>query len=133
MEKIVNVTLQADSKQYNVPQVCINLVMEIIYNCTNISFTEKQKEDVYKLYDSFVSSGLLNQILTICEADYHSLRHWTFDILDKIYAQQNSARGILDAINTDYSNLNLDINELQDNISNPENLTLLKDIITKLG
>ena len=60
MEKIVNVTLQADSKQYNVPQVCINLVMEIIYNCTNISFTEKQKEDTYKLYDSFVSSGLLD-------------------------------------------------------------------------
>ena len=133
MEKVVNATLQADSKQYNVPQVCINLVMEIIYNCTNISFTEKQKEDINKLYDNFVSSGLLDEILVICEKDYRSLHHWIFDILDKIYAQQNSARGILEAMTTDYNNLNFDVEKLQGMISDPENLTLLKDVLSKLG
>ena len=133
MNKVVTATLQADDRYFNIPQVLINLGMEIIYNYTNITFTDKQKEDSYKLYDTFVSSLLLEQIISICEKDYCALQSWTIDILTKIYAQQNSARGILDAMNTDYNNLNLDINELQDNISNPENLTLLKDIITKLG
>ena len=133
MEKIVNITLQADSKHYNVPQVCVNLAMEIIYNYTNISFTEKQKEDAKKLYDTFISSGLFNKIFVICEEDYRSLRHWIFDILDKIYAQQNSARGLLEALTVDYNNLNFDINELQNNLQNTENLELLKSIMSKLG
>jgi len=42
-------------------------------------------------------------------------------------------RGILEAMTTDYDNLNFDIDELQKNISNPENLTLLKDVLSKLG
>jgi hypothetical protein len=107
--------------------------MEMIYNYTNISFTEKQKEDVYKLYDSFASSFLMNQILSECERDYRELQSWTFDILNKIYDRQNSARGILEALTTDYNNLNFDVEKLQSAISNPENLTLLKDVLSKLG
>ena len=133
MEKIVNATLQADDKHYNIPQVLVNLQMEMIYNYTNISFTEKQKEDVYKLYDSFSSSFLMNQILSECERDYRELQSWTFDILSKIYDRQNSARGILEALSTDYNNLNFDVESLQSAISDPENLTLLKDVLSKLG
>ncbi len=133
MEKVVNITLQANDKHYNIPQVLINLQMEMIYNYTNISFTEKQKEDVYKLYDSFASSFLMNQILSECERDYRELQSWTFDILEKIYVQQNSARGILEAITTDYNNLNFDINELQKNLQGTENLDLLKQVMSKLG
>ena len=133
MERVVNATLQADNKHFNVPQVCINLFTEILYNYTNISFTDKQKEDVYKLYDAFVSTGLWNKIFMICEEDYRSLRHWIFDILEKIYSQQNSARGILESMSTDYNNLNFDIESLTKNLSDPENLGLLKDVLTKLG
>ena len=41
--------------------------------------------------------------------------------------------GILDTISTDYSNLNLDASEIQKKLSDPNNLTLLKDVLTKLG
>ena len=133
MEKVVNATLQANDKYFNIPQVLINLGLEMIYNYTNISFTEKQKEDSNKLYDVFVSSMLLGQILSICERDYNALQTWIIDILNKIYAQQNSARGILEALSTDYNNLNFDIEKLQTAISDPENLTLLKDVLSKLG
>lgn len=133
MERVVNATLQADSKQFNIPQVLVNLGMEIIYNYTNITFTEKQKEDENKLYDCFVSSKLLGQILAVCDRDYTALQSWIFDILTKIYNQQNSARGILEALRTDYNNLNFDIEGLQEAIGDPENLTLVKDILSKLG
>lgn len=133
MNKVVSATLEADSKHFNIPQVLVNLGLEMVYNYTNISFTDKQKENSYKLYDALVSSTLLGQILAVCEREYNALQTWTIDILNKIYAQQNSARGILEAMTTDYDNLNFDIEELQKNISNPENLTLLKDVLSKLG
>ena len=117
----------------NPVKVKVYLLIGIIENYTNISFTEKQKEDVYKLYDSFSSSFLMNQILSECERDYRELQSWTFDILSKIYDRQNSARGILEALTTDYNNLNFDVEKLQSAISDPENLTLLKDVLSKLG
>lgn len=133
MESIVNATLEADDKRFSIPQVLINLVLEMVYNYTNISFTEKQKENSYKLYDALVSSKLLEQILAVCGNEYDILQTWIIDILTKIYEQKNSARGILEAMRVDYSNLNLDIETLQKQIQDPENLELLKNIVSNLG
>ena len=45
--------------------------LNIIYLYTNLSFTEKQKENEYKLYDTIVSSGLLALVLEhIPESEY---------------------------------------------------------------
>jgi hypothetical protein len=33
----------------------------------------------------------------------------------------------------DYKNLDTQVNDLEEKISNPENLTLLKDVVTKLN
>ena len=45
--------------------------IEIIDNYTNISFTEKQKEDVPKLYDAIYSSGLKDAVMkAIPEAEW---------------------------------------------------------------
>jgi hypothetical protein len=55
------------------------------------------------------------------------------DTVSSIYKYQNSIMGILDTVMADYQNLNFDIDSLQQKISNPENLTLLKDVVTKLG
>jgi hypothetical protein len=41
--------------------------------------------------------------------------------------------GILDSISADYNNLNLDATEIQKKIGDPENMALLKDVLTKLG
>ena len=132
INRIVTATLNADDKHFNIPQVLVNLGIEVIINYTNITFTEKQKEDLYKIYDSFTSSTLLSQIIGVCERDYMGLQSWIFDILTKIYNYQNSAKGLLEYMNSDYNNLNFDIKELQENMSNTENLSLLKDVLTNL-
>jgi hypothetical protein len=41
--------------------------------------------------------------------------------------------GILDSVKSDYSGLNLDASEIQKNLSDPENMELLKSILDKLG
>ena len=133
VNKVVTATLQADNRYFNIQQVLVNVGLEMVYNYTNISFTEKQKEDEYKLYDALVSSTLLGQILAVCERDYSAIQTWIIDILTKIYDQYNSVRGILESLSTDYDNMNFDIEALQNAIANPENLGLLKDVLTKLG
>jgi hypothetical protein len=41
--------------------------------------------------------------------------------------------GILDIISTDYKNLDLDATEIQKKLADPDNLGLVKDILSKLG
>jgi hypothetical protein len=55
------------------------------------------------------------------------------NIMEGIYKYQNSAMGIMEAISNDYSGLDFDATELQRKIGDPDNITLLKNIMTKLG
>ncbi len=123
-----------DLKFYNVGKLDIFKHIAIAQHYTNITFTEKQLSDPAHLYDLLVSSGLMDEIKN---AIPNGEIWWVDDVLDdtvdSIYKYQNSVMGILDTVTTDYKDLNFDVEELQKNISNPENLTLLKDVVTKLG
>ena len=133
IEKVINSSVD-DNRFYNPVKLDIFLALEIIYNYTNISFTEKQKEDPIKLFDLFESSGLLTEIIKhIPEEEYKTLYDGIVEIVDSIYQYQNSIYGILDNISTDYNNLNLDVENLQQKIKDPDSLALLKDVLTKLG
>jgi len=55
------------------------------------------------------------------------------NIMEGIYKYQNSAMGIMEVIANDYSSLDFDASELQRKIGDPDNITLLKNIMTKLG
>jgi hypothetical protein len=41
--------------------------------------------------------------------------------------------GILDTVKSDYSNLNLEATEIQEKLADPNNLSLLRDVVNKLG
>ena len=124
-----------DEKNYSNPvKVDVYTALEIMYAYTNINFTDKQKEDVTKLYDLIVSSGLYTKILEAIPCNEHcNLLSAIKKSIDAIYAYQNSVMGILDTISNDYSNLNLDATTIQKELANPESLSLLKDILVKLG
>ena len=124
-----------DENNYSNPvKVDVYTALEIMYAYTNINFTDKQKEDVTKLYDLIVSSGLYTKVLeTIPGNEYCNLRDVIKKSIDAIYAYQNSVMGILDTITSDYSNLNLDASEIQKKLADPENMELLKSVLTKLG
>lgn len=136
LELIGNVINSAhdDNNFANPVKVSVFTTLEIMYAYTNINFTDKQKEDPTKLYDMLISSGLVCEVINaIPEAEYHEVISGIGDSIKAIYTYQNSVMGILDTISTDYSNLNLDASEIQKKLSDPNNLTLLKDVLTKLG
>ena len=106
----------------------------IVEKYTNISFTEKQKEDFLKLYDALNSNNVIAAIVeAIPEHEIKELREGARKIAKEIYDYKTSALGILEAISTDYSSLDFDAAEIQKKIADPENLELLKGIMTKLG
>ena len=138
-EKLALITnvleLSHDSNHFSNPiKVQVYTALEIIDKYTNISFTEKQKENPTKLYDLLNGNGLLEKIIdAVPQIEYDELIHGIYDTINAVYSYQNSVLGILDTISQDYSNLNLDATEIQKKLADPENMALLKNIMTKLG
>lgn len=110
------------------------LTLEILYHYTNINFTDKQKEDPVKLYDLVVSSGLVNKVTDLIpEEELDEVINGVAQSVKAIYTYRNSALGILESISQDYSALNLDATEIQQKLADPDNMALLKQVLTKLG
>ena len=108
--------------------------LEIIYAYTNLGFTEKQKEDPAKLYDDMISSGFADAIIKeIPSEEYNTIVNGINECTKAIYTYRNSLLGILEATVADYGNLELDANDLQSKMADPNNMALLKDVLTKLG
>lgn len=119
---------------YNPMRVKLFMTLEVVYAYTNLSFTDKMKEDPFKLYDILVSAGIFDNIVNvICDNDWEEIQDNVWSTIDNIYQYNNSFIGLLDTLKTDYNNLNLDAMEIQNSLANPENLTLLKDVLAKLG
>ena len=105
-----------------------------VYAYTNLSFTEKMKEDPFKLYDILVSTGIFTDIIDcICKKDWAEIQADVWDTIKNIYDYKNSAMGILEMVSSDYNDLNLDAQNIQKALGDPENLSLLKNVMTKLG
>lgn len=108
--------------------------LEIVYNYTNLIFTDKQKEDPGKLYDLLEQNGILNKIIeAIPEEEYNFLIDGIDTTVDSFYEHQSSALGILEAVNTEYSNLDLDASAIQSKLNDEGNLELLREVLTKMG
>ena len=108
--------------------------LEIVFTYTNISFTDKQKEDLVKLYDLLEENGIFDLIIAARpETEYNAILDGVQECSDAVYTYRNSALGIIDVISQDYSNLSLDATAIQQAIADPKNLELLKTVATKLG
>lgn len=134
IERIVNQSLD-DNNFANPARIMIHTVLEIMFVYTNINFTDKQKEDKLALYDLLVGSGLWDKVKDIMlseSKDFIEIESTVQCIINEIYSYKNSALGILQAIQTDYRNLNLDAESLADKMADENTLKLLRDIVTKL-
>lgn len=136
LDLISNVINSAhDKNNYSNPvKVDVYTALEIMYAYTNINFTDKQKEDVTKLYDLIISNGLYSKVVNAIPSDeYCNLLNAIKKSIDAIYTYQNSVMGILENITNDYSALDFDASEIQKKLADPENINLLRDVLTKLG
>lgn len=125
----------ADDNNFSNPiKLEVFTALEIVFTYTNIGFTDKQKEDLIKLYDILESNNIFNLIIAeLPEAEYNALIDGVQKCSDAIYTYRNSMLGILDVIGQDYADLDLNATNIQQKLADPENLELLKSIMTRLG
>lgn len=106
----------------------------LVEKYTNITFTEKQKENPAKLYDLLNGNGVLELITSnIPEKELQEL----YDAIEKtivsVYKYNNSLMGMMDAMSSDYSALELDANKIHQTLAEPTSMEFLKQIMTRLG
>lgn len=132
---ILNYTLNNNNNRFANPlQIETHLILNVIEKYTNITFTEKQKEDPAKLYDLLVGSGFWNEVFNHLNVeDYNALLNYCDKAINAYYEYYNSIFGILDSINNDYTNMSLDAIEIQKTLADPNNMALLRDVLAKLG
>lgn len=133
VSRIINNSVD-DNGFYNPMRVKLYMVLEVVFAYTNLSFTEKMKEDPFKLYDILVSTGIFTVIVDVIrEKDWVEIQENVWSTIKNIYDYKNSVMGILESVKEDYNAVNLDMEDLKDKMANPEDLALLKDILAKLG
>ena len=123
-----------DHAFYNPCKVDIFELIEVILTYTNINITDKQSENVLKLYDLFISSGFADLIkINIPEEELKYINKSIYATIQEIYRYRDSAMGIMESIVQDYKDVDLDARKITEQLSDNENLSLLKDVITKMG
>ena len=95
---LINITLQKakEGSIYNPLKKDMYFHLNLVYLYTNLSFTDKQREDESKLYDTLQSSGLLDLILeNIPEEEYKILYSFIEEYERDILNYQNTIAGII--------------------------------------
>lgn len=121
-------------KFVNYMQMEILSTIGFIKYYTNLSFTDKQTEDIYKFYDNLVGSGLSATILeAIPDEEYSFIMSQIENILRSIYEYKTSFLGIMDATSTDYKNLELDAEKIKKDLADRNGVEFLQEVLNKMG
>ena len=128
VSRIINQSID-DNGFYNPMRVKLFMSLEVVYAYTNLSFTEKMKDDPFKLYDILVSTGIFTDIINaIDDNDWEEIQESVWSTIDNIYKYRNSIMGIIDTMKNDYSSLEFDATAIQERLADPENLELLRGL-----
>ena len=132
--KIIEFAHDVDINYANTLKTEVYLVIEVLDAYTNITFTEKQKEDPAKLYDMLMGADWFASVWdAIPVEEIMTIRANLARTQMAIYDYRSSVLGILDTVQNDYSNLEFNIADLQQKLANGENIELIKNIINNLG
>jgi hypothetical protein len=95
---LVMITLQESlvNNIYNSIQLEMHFNLNLAYMYTNISFTDKQKEDEAKLYDTLKTNGFFDKLVeTIDDDEYAELLGYIEEEIEKSMRYNTSAAAII--------------------------------------
>lgn len=129
---IVNASID-DNDFYNPCLGKINLLVKLVLAYTDIEVDENAS--IFDLYDIF-SNGVFQVVIPIISEspDYSFIVHGVEEFIHSIYEYKNSARGILKGLMADAKESNLELEDIVKDINLvPESLTMVKEVLDKLG
>ena len=101
---LIMITLQKSFEDgyYNPIKIDEFFHLHLIYMYTNINFTEKQKEDEHKLYDSLKSNGLIDAFIEqMNEFDYSELFSMLDDTKRELTEYRRSTSALIQSLVSD--------------------------------
>lgn len=101
---LIMITLQKSLEDgyYNPIKIDEFFHLHLIYMYTNINFTEKQKEDEHKLYDSLKSNGLIDAFIEqMNEFDYSELFNMLDDTKRELTEYKRSISALIQSLVSD--------------------------------
>lgn len=126
--------LEPETKFFNPISIEVSTALNTLFYYTNISFTDKQKEDTFKLYDMVVQNGLLAEVYANIPESEHN---FILDIIEEtITSNENynfSALGIIENVVKNYGQTEFDVEKLREKLANNEGMELLKEIAPLLN
>lgn len=137
LELISKIIMQAHEPEsnYNNPlKTDALIVLELIFAYTDLVFTDKQKEDLPKLYDLLHCNNIDTMVIdAIGENEYNEIKAGVYRSIDAIYSYQNSVLGIVDQLNKKKEIESLKLDEALEAIKDPEAMTFLKGVLDNLS
>lgn len=128
VQSIVDDCVENNPNYYNSGIVEIKQIFAIIENYTNLTFTEKQKEDFKKTYDILVSSGLAQKIiLEIEDSELNTISELLQNALKNIYSYNNSIAGLLNT----FQDSEKAVEELKE-LFDKADFDLIKQVMSKM-
>lgn len=125
---LLMITLQKslEGNIYNAFKLNLYFELNLVYMYTNISFTDKQREDEFKLYDTLKSNGFFELFYSAMEAsEYEDLFKQMTDMVEAFEKDRRTVAGVI-------TNFIENLPEQADamaNILNNFNPALFKDVI----
>lgn len=133
MQNIIEQSGNNEEGFYNIVKLTVFYTIEMLRAYTNISFTEKQLEEPQKLYDIIVLNNIWETVKdSIPEKERDYIWDNTCALARGITEYNHSALGILKLMSDDYENLNFDVQEITEKLSDRTNLDLVRNLLTKL-
>lgn len=113
---LIMITLQKAEEDgiYNPLKVDIFFHLHLVYMYTNLSFTDKQKENELRIYDNLKSNGFIDKLVEVINNDeYNFLFNYMEETIEDIMKYKNTAGAVLQSV----------INDL------PKNAEIAKNIV----
>lgn len=120
---LIMITLQKAEQDGIYNQLILNTMFELnlVYMYTNISFTDKQRENEYKLYDTLVSNHIVDSVIeNMDENEYAFLLEMLEEQEKAILKYTNTAGAVIQKVINDLPKNAAIASEIVDNF-NPEN------------
>jgi hypothetical protein len=98
---LVMITLQKAEEDgvYNPILLDLYFHLHLVYMYTNLSFTDKQKENELKIYDTLVSNGFFDKFFeALDENEYRELMDYIEELKETILHYRNTAGAVLQSI-----------------------------------
>lgn len=135
ISRVISQAHEQDANYSNPIKIEVYTALEILFEYTNITFTEKQKEDIPKLYDIVYSSGLWQAVVDAMPTDeFDIIMNGIENSIEAIYKYQNSVLGIIDLLKGDMETIdNIDVEGMKQSLAEIAESPLIKEIVPLLG